>query len=73
MMRAMPTAEEIKTFEGADVALQLAEGAGGDALEGRMVGTLDAADGMVVFIEPTGEPGARRSYNYQHIVDIRRR
>ena len=73
MLHRMPTADEIKSFEGANVALQLADAAGGDALEGRVVGTLDAADGMVVFIEPAGEPGGRRSYNYQHIAAIRRR
>jgi hypothetical protein len=66
----MPTVDEIRALEGADVALTLADAAGGDALEGRVVGTLDAADGLVVFIEPAGEPGGRRSYNYQHIATI---
>jgi hypothetical protein len=73
MLRGMPTVAEIKSLEGADVALQLVEVAGGDALEGRVVGTLDAADGLVVFIEPAAEPGGRRSYNYQHIAAIQRR
>ncbi|HEY4027867.1 MAG TPA: hypothetical protein VGO86_15675 [Candidatus Dormibacteraeota bacterium] len=69
----MPTVEEIRALQGVDVALRLAPGAGGHALEGRVVGTLDAADGMVVFIEPAGQPGGRLSYNYQHIATIERR
>jgi len=66
----MPTVEEIRALEGTDVILELVDVAGGDALEGRVVGTLDAADGLVVFIEPADEPGGRRSYNYQHIATI---
>lgn len=69
----MPTIEEIQALNGADVAVQLTPGGGGNAVEGRLVGTLDAADGMVVFIEPAGEPGGRLSYNYQHIAAITRR
>jgi hypothetical protein len=69
----MPTVDEIQALNGADVAVQLTPSAGGHAVEGRMVGTLDAADGLVVFIEPASEPGGRLSYNYQHIETIRRR
>jgi hypothetical protein len=69
----MPTVEEIQALNGADVALRLVPGAGGQAVEGRLVGTLDAADGLVVFIEPAGDPGGRLSYNYQHIAAITRR
>ena len=69
----MPTVDEIQALRGADVALLLTPGAGGHAVEGRVVGTLDAADGLVVFIEPANEPGGRLSYNYQHIATIERR
>jgi hypothetical protein len=69
----MPTADEIKALEGEDVAVRLSPGAGGHSLEGRVVGTLDAADGMVVFIEPANQPGGRLSFNYQHIDAIERR
>lgn len=69
----MPTVEEIQALNGADVAVQLTPSAGGQSVEGRVVGTLDAADGLVVFIEPSGEPGGRLSYNYQHIATIERR
>jgi hypothetical protein len=73
MLLAMPTVEEIEALLGADVMVQLADGAGGQAIEGRIVGTLDAADGLVVVIEPAGQPGGRLSYNYQHIATIERR
>jgi hypothetical protein len=73
MLHAMPTVEEIQALKGADVAVQLTPSAGGQALEGRVVGTLDAADGLVVFIEPVNEPDKRLSYNYQHIAAIERR
>ena len=66
----MPTVEEIKSLEGAEVAVRLTDAAGGHAVDGRVVGTLDAADGLVVFIEPSGQPGQRVSYNYQHIATI---
>jgi hypothetical protein len=69
----MPTIDEIKSLQGADVALDLAPEAGGGSLDGRLVGTLDAADGLVVFIEPSDRPGQRASYNYQHIATIARR
>ncbi len=69
----MPTVEEIQALKGADVAVQLTPSAGGQAVQGRVVGTLDAADGLVVFIEPPNEPGQRLSYNYQHIATIERR
>jgi len=69
----MPTVEEIRSLEGSEVAVRLTDAAGGEALAGRLVGTLDAADGMVVFIEPDGQPGQRISCNYQHIATIDRR
>jgi hypothetical protein len=69
----MPTAEEIRALEGAEVAIRLAPQAGGQSVEGRVVGTLEAADGLVVFVEPRDDPGGRLSYNYQHIATIERR
>jgi putative protein kinase ArgK-like GTPase of G3E family len=66
----MPTVEEIRSLEGADVAVHLTAAAGGETVEGRVAGTLEAADGLVVFIEPADRPGARLSYNYQHIATI---
>lgn len=69
----MPTVEEIKSLQGSEVVVRLTPAAGGHSLDGRVVGTLDAADGLVVFIEPASEPGRQVSYNYQHIDTIERR
>jgi hypothetical protein len=66
----MPTADEIRALHGSNVAIRLAPQAGGEAVEGRLVGTLDAADGLVVVVEPSDRPGARLTYNYQHIDAI---
>ena len=66
----MPTASEVQALEGRTVAIRLVEQAGGETVEGRLVGTLEAADGLVVVVEPKGEPGKRFSCNYQHISTI---
>jgi hypothetical protein len=42
--------------------------AGGETVEGRLAGTLEAADGLVVVIERDGSPERRFSCNYQHIA-----
>ncbi len=69
----MPTADEIRALEGAEVQIHLVPQAGGEAVEGRLVGTLEADDGLVVVVEPRSAPGGRLSYNYQHIAAIERR
>jgi len=69
----MPTADEIRVLRGSEVAVRLVPEAGGSAVEGRLVGTLEADDGLVVVVEPGGAPGRRLSYNYQHIETIERR
>jgi hypothetical protein len=64
----MATADEVRALAGRQVSLRLAPEAGGEVVEGRLVGTLDAADGLVVVVEPEGSPGRRFSCNYQHIA-----
>jgi hypothetical protein len=58
---------------GQQVSLRLAPEAGGEVVEGRLLGTLEAADGLVVVVEPEGSPGRRFSCNYQHVADLERR
>lgn len=65
-----PTIEQIRTLEGRPVRVRLTEPGGGGQVDGVLVGTLDAADGMVVFIESPRAPGRRLSYNYQHLLSI---
>ena len=67
----MPTADEIRALNGVDVLIRLAPEAGGDTVEGHLVGTLDAADGLVVVVQPRDSSG-RFSCNYQHIAAISR-
>lgn len=64
--------EEIKPHVGKRVTLTLAPGASaGPTVVGRLVGTLDAADGLVVQVEPDGSaPGARLTVHYHHIVKL---
>lgn len=69
---AVPTADEMRTLLGSDVAIRLVAAAGGEVVEGRVVGTLDAADGLVVVIQPKGDPDSRFSCNYQHIEAVER-
>jgi hypothetical protein len=69
----MPTASEIRSLRGSDVTIRLSPQAGGESVEGRLVGTLEADDGLVVVVEPRTDPGARLSYNYQHIASIEAR
>jgi hypothetical protein len=64
--------EEIKPHVGKRVTLKLTPQAhGGPTVIGRLVGTLEAADGLVVQVEPDGSaPGARLTVHYHHIVSI---
>jgi hypothetical protein len=66
----MPSAAEIRELRGKTVTLRLTEAGGGGTVKGRVVGTLDAADGMVIFVEPPGEPGRRISCHHQHVEAV---
>ena len=66
------TPEEIKRHVGKKVTLGLApESPGGPSITGRLIGTIDAADGLVVQMEPEGStPGTRLTVHYHHIVTL---
>ncbi len=68
----MVTQHEIRQFAGQRVTLQLAPQApGGPTLTGRIVGVLDALDGLVVTVEPEGAPsGTRLTVHYHHIIAV---
>jgi hypothetical protein len=61
----MPTADELRELKGRDVRLRLRDGA---EVEGSVVGTLDAADGLVVVLDRADRPGIRFTCNYQEIA-----
>lgn len=64
--------EEIKPHVGKRVTLNLTpEAPGAPAVTGYFVGTLEAADGLIVYVEPEGSrPGAVLSVHYHYIVSI---
>jgi len=68
----MPSVDEIKRLIGKRVKVRLADALGGPAaVAGRLIGVLDAADGLVVAIQPAEQPERRLTYHYQHIVEIK--
>jgi len=67
----MPSSDELRRLTGERVSLDLTPAAGGGTVRGRIVGTLDAADGLVVVLERDDRPG-RLSLNYQHVDEVRR-
>ncbi len=69
----MATADEIRRFVGRRVTLQLTPDAPrGPTVTGRILGVLDAADGLVVTLAPDGAPpGMRQTYHYHYIATIR--
>ena len=69
---AVPTADEIRALKGSDVSVRLSPQAGGEVVKGRLVGTLEADDGLVVVIQPEGDPARRFSCNYQQIASVER-
>ncbi len=64
----MVNADEIRELKGKRATLQLAADApGAPTVTGRILGTIEAADGLVVTVEPDGAPGKRVTVHYQHI------
>jgi hypothetical protein len=61
--------EEIRRLNGKLVTLQLLPGApGAPVVTGRVLGMIEAADGLVVTVEPKSAPGKRVTVHHQHIV-----
>ena len=65
------TNQEIKQAVGKRVRLDLApQAVGGPTRTGRIVGTLDAADGLVVTFAPEDAPGSQVTYHANYIKAI---
>lgn len=64
--------EEIRRHLGKRVTLTLAAGApGGPTVTGHLVGTTEAADGLVIHVEPEGSaPSTRLTIHYHHVVAL---
>jgi hypothetical protein len=66
----MPSDEELRGLVGSQVSVQLTPAGGGGRLEGEVVGTLEAADGLVVYVKD----GQRtHTVHSQHIATVERR
>ena len=65
------TPEELKALVGRRVAFELDPAAGERALSARVLGTIDAADGLVLVLEPESIPGSRRSIHSHHVRSAR--
>ena len=67
-------AEEVRSYDGQSVTMSLVPGAlVGQEVRGRVVGLVEAADGLIIVLHPEGsEPEARASIHYQHIVEIKK-
>jgi hypothetical protein len=65
----MVNTEDIRRLNGRRATLHLAADApGAPTVTGRVLGTIEAADGLVVTVEPDGAPGKRLTVHYQHIL-----
>jgi hypothetical protein len=61
--------DDIRGLKGQIVTLQLLPNApGAPAVTGRVLGTIEAADGLVVTVEPNDTPGKRLTVHEHHIV-----
>jgi len=61
--------DDIRGLKGRVVTLQLLPDApGAPVVTGRVLGTIEAADGLVVTVEPNGSPGKRLTVHEHHIV-----
>jgi len=61
--------KDIRGLKGQIVTLQLLPDApGAPVVTGRVLGTIEAADGLVVTVEPSGAPGKRLTVHEHHIV-----
>ncbi len=67
----MATNQEIKQSVGKHVRLDLTpQATGGPTRIGRIIGILEAADGMVVTLEPDETPGRHVTYHAHYIKTI---
>jgi hypothetical protein len=64
----MTISDSLKTLVGKRVALDLTPAADSAHVRGKLLGTIDAADGLVLIVEPDEAPGTRRSVHSHHVT-----
>jgi len=61
--------DDIRGLRGKVVRFELLPDApGAPSVTGRVLGTIEAADGLVVTVEPNGAPGKRLTMHQHHIL-----
>jgi len=70
-LRKMPTPDSLKALVGRRVVLDLTSAADSAQERGKVLGTIDAADGLVLVVEPEEAPGERRSIHSHHVKNAR--
>ena len=70
-LRKMPTHDSLKALVGQRVVLDLTAAADAPQTRGKLLGTIDAADGLVLVVEPEDAPGQRRSVHSHHVKSAR--
>ena len=61
--------DNIRGLKGKVVTFTLSPDApGAPSVTGRVLGTIEAADGLVLTVEPNGAPGKRLTVHHQHIA-----
>jgi hypothetical protein len=64
----MVTADLVRSLKGRSAKLRLSDAAGGGQLEGRIVGCLESADGLVAHL--LDADGRSHTVHYQHIASL---
>ncbi|HEV8469131.1 MAG TPA: hypothetical protein VGR46_05935 [Candidatus Limnocylindria bacterium] len=67
----MTTPDSFKALVGKRVILDLTSAADSPIARGKLLGTIDAADGLVLIVEPDEAPGTRRSVHSHHVKNAR--
>ena len=61
--------DELRGLKGQSVTFRLVPDApGAPVVTGRVLGMIEAADGLVLTVEPKGAPGKRLTIHHQHIA-----
>jgi hypothetical protein len=67
----MPTNDSLKALVGQHVLLDLTSAAESAVARGKLLGTVDALDGLVLVLEPEDKPGTRQSVHSHHVKSAR--
>jgi hypothetical protein len=61
----------LKALVGQRVVLDLTDAADGTLARGKLLGTVDALDGLVLILEPDDRPGTKQSVHSHHVKSAR--